>query len=130
MNPFDNLSSQYCAWPVLLVIYNLPPWLCMKRKYIMLSLHTSAPKQHRNDIDVYLTLLVENLRKMWDEGVFVFNAHANKEFTLRAILLCTVNDLFGIKLGTQHYLVYIIELKWLDLKTIIICLILRSKLRF
>ena len=29
---------------------------------------------------------------MWDEGVSVFDAHANEEFTLRAMVLCTVND--------------------------------------
>ena len=29
---------------------------------------------------------------MWDEGVSVFDAYANEEFTLCAILLCTVND--------------------------------------
>ena len=38
--------------------------------------------------------------------------------------------LFDIKNGTHHYLVYIIVLKWLESKTIIICLILRAKLRF
>ena len=92
MNPFGNLSSQHSTWPVLLVIYNLPPWLCMKRKYIMLSLLISGPKQPGNDIDVYLAPLVEDLRKMWDEGVSVFDAYANEEFTLRAMLLCTVND--------------------------------------
>ena len=30
MNPYDSLSTQHSSWPVLLVIYNLPPWLCMK----------------------------------------------------------------------------------------------------
>ena len=38
--------------------------------------------------------------------------------------------LFGMKHGTQHYLVHIIVLKWLELKTIVICLILTSKLHF
>nr|GEY36529.1 hypothetical protein [Tanacetum cinerariifolium] len=38
MNPFGNMSSCYSTWPVLLCMYNLPPWLCMKRKYIMMSL--------------------------------------------------------------------------------------------
>ena len=38
--------------------------------------------------------------------------------------------LFAMKLGTQHYLVCIIVLNWLELKTIIIYLILRAKLRF
>ena len=31
---------------------------------------------------------------------------------------------------TQHYFVYLIVLKWLELKTIVICLKLRAKLRF
>ncbi|KAI9185773.1 hypothetical protein LWI28_010509 [Acer negundo] len=30
-NPFANLSSTYSCWPVMLVTYNLPPWLCMKK---------------------------------------------------------------------------------------------------
>ena len=37
MNPYGTLSTQHSSWPILLVIYNLPPWLCMKRKYMMLS---------------------------------------------------------------------------------------------
>ena len=44
INLFGNMSSQHSTWPVLLVIYNLPPWLIMKRKYIMLSLLISGPK--------------------------------------------------------------------------------------
>ena len=38
--------------------------------------------------------------------------------------------LFCTKLGTQHYLKYIIVLKWLELKIIVICLKLRVKLIF
>ena len=30
MNPFGNLSSNHSSWPVLLMIYNLPPWLWNK----------------------------------------------------------------------------------------------------
>ncbi|GJW22628.1 putative reverse transcriptase domain-containing protein [Tanacetum coccineum] len=30
-------NRHHSVWPVLTVIYNLPPWFCMKRKYIMLS---------------------------------------------------------------------------------------------
>ncbi|CAL9025047.1 unnamed protein product, partial [Prunus brigantina] len=29
-NPHSSLSSRYSCWPVILVTYNLPPWLCMK----------------------------------------------------------------------------------------------------
>ncbi|KAK1605086.1 hypothetical protein QYE76_028759 [Lolium multiflorum] len=33
-NPFGNQSSTHSTWPMFVWIYNLPPWLCMKRKYI------------------------------------------------------------------------------------------------
>ena len=36
MNPFGDMSSTHSTWPVLIVNYNLPPWLCFKQKYIML----------------------------------------------------------------------------------------------
>ncbi|XP_073225534.1 uncharacterized protein [Cicer arietinum] len=31
MNPHGLQSISHSTWPVILVIYNLPPWLCMKR---------------------------------------------------------------------------------------------------
>ncbi|XP_019191189.1 PREDICTED: uncharacterized protein LOC109185689 [Ipomoea nil] len=92
MNPHGNISSRHSTWPVLLTVYNLPPWLCMKRKYIMLSLLISGPKQPGNDIDVYLAPLIEDLKMLWNEGVTVFDAHSQTNFTLRAMLFCTIND--------------------------------------
>jgi len=68
MNPYVSLSTQHSSWPILLVIYNLPPWLCMKRKYMMLSMMISGPRQPGNDIDVYRSPLNEDLEKLWDEG--------------------------------------------------------------
>ena len=62
MNPFGNLRGNYSSWPVLLVIYNLPHALCMKCKYMMLSMMISGPKQLGNDIDVYLNPLIEDLK--------------------------------------------------------------------
>ena len=52
MNPYGTLSTQHSSWPILLVVYNLPPWLCMKRKYMMLSIMISGPRHPGNDIDV------------------------------------------------------------------------------
>ncbi|KAL6210830.1 hypothetical protein ACLB2K_016062 [Fragaria x ananassa] len=69
-----NVSSKYSCWPVILITYNLPPWLCMKRKYMMLTLLISGPKQPGNDIDVYLQPLVDGLKVLWDgiEQVYDF----------------------------------------------------------
>ena len=60
-NPFGELSSGYSTWPVTLCMFNLPPWLCMKRKFIMMSVLIQGPKQPGNDIDVYLRPLVDEL---------------------------------------------------------------------
>ncbi|XP_031131782.1 uncharacterized protein LOC116033164 [Ipomoea triloba] len=92
MNPHGNMSSRHSTWPVLLTVYNLPHWLCMKRKYIMLSLLIYGHKQPGNNIDVYLTPLIEDLNILWNEGVAVFDAHSQTNFTLRAMLFCTIND--------------------------------------
>jgi len=92
MNPYGTLSTKHSTWPVLLTIYNLPPWLCMKRKYIMLSLLIPGPKQPGNDIDVYLAPLKDDLMLLWNEGVPMFDAYKCTNFTLRAMIFCTIND--------------------------------------
>ena len=92
MNPFGNLSTSHSSWPVLLMIYNFPPWLCMKCKYIMLCMMITGPRQPGNDIDVYLTPLIEDLRKLWVDGVDVHDAHVGKTFLLRAMIFSTVNE--------------------------------------
>nr|GEV46270.1 hypothetical protein [Tanacetum cinerariifolium] len=66
INPFKILSSRHSTWPVLLCIYNLPPWLCMKRKYIMMS------------------LLIQ--------GVEIYDAYKKERFQLFAMIYCTINN--------------------------------------
>ena len=29
-NPFNTMSIAHNTWPVILIPYNLPPWICMK----------------------------------------------------------------------------------------------------
>ncbi|BBG97091.1 transposable element gene [Prunus dulcis] len=91
-NPHSSLSSRYSCWPVILVTYNLPPWLCMKRKFMMLTLLISGPKQPGNDIDVYLEPLIDDLKSLWVGIRGVYDAHNGEYFTLRAALMWTIND--------------------------------------
>ncbi|XP_050379432.1 uncharacterized protein LOC126796735 [Argentina anserina] len=88
----SSLSSRYSCWPVILVTYNLPPWLYMKRKYLMLSLLIAGPKQPGNDIDVYLQPLIDDLKKLWQGVERVYGAIREEYFTLKAVLLWTIND--------------------------------------
>ncbi|KAI5328109.1 hypothetical protein L3X38_027505 [Prunus dulcis] len=92
LNPHSSLSSRYNCWLVILVTYNLPPCLCMKRKFMMLTLLIFGPKQPGNDIDVYLEPLIDDLKSLWDEIRGVYDAHIGEYFTLRGVLLWTVND--------------------------------------
>jgi len=64
INPHGNISSTSSTCLVVLTIYNLPLWLCMKREFLMMSLLISGPRQSENDIDVYLTPIIENLKIM------------------------------------------------------------------
>ena len=95
MNPFGEQSSGHSTWPVTLCIYNLPPWLCMKRKFIMMPVLIPGPKQPGNDIDVYLKPLIDDLLLLWkEEGVGMWDAHAEEHFNLCAFrnnqrLACT-----------------------------------------
>ena len=91
INPHSSLSSKYSCWPVILAIYNLPPWLCMKRKFTMLTLLISGPNQPGNDIDVYLQPLIDDLQILL-ERIQCYNACKKETFTLRGVLLWTVND--------------------------------------
>ncbi|XP_024200640.1 uncharacterized protein LOC112203982 [Rosa chinensis] len=91
-NPHSSLSSRYSCWPIILVSYNLPPWLCMKRKYMMLTLLISGPKQPGNDIDVYLQPLIDDLKILWDGVEEVYDCYRKEYFKLRAVLFWTIND--------------------------------------
>jgi Transposase family tnp2 len=57
-----------------------------------MALLISGPKQPENDIDVYLAPLLEDLNKLWRDGVRVFDLYLKKHFTLRAIIFYTIND--------------------------------------
>jgi hypothetical protein len=68
-NSFGNMSTSYNIWPILLVPYNLPLWMCMKQTSFILSLVITGPSSPGIDINVYLQLLIDELLKLWNVGV-------------------------------------------------------------
>jgi hypothetical protein len=68
------------------MILNIPPWLCNKQKYIMMSRLIPGPQQYGNDIDTYFRPLVEDLNELWyNDGVQVWDEHKSEYFGLKAI---------------------------------------------
>jgi hypothetical protein len=64
MNPFGKNRSMHNTWPVILAMYNLPTWLCHKRKYLMLSILIQGLNQAGIDINVFLEPLMEDMAKL------------------------------------------------------------------
>ncbi|XP_074328217.1 uncharacterized protein LOC141666118 [Apium graveolens] len=65
----------------------------MKRKFMILSVLDPGPHEPGNNIDVYLQPLIDDLKKLWEEGEpNVYDAYSKSYFTLKAILLWTIND--------------------------------------
>lgn len=44
-NPFGSMSNAYSMWPVVLISYNLPPWICMKQYNNFVNLTYSWTKK-------------------------------------------------------------------------------------
>ncbi|XP_057770620.1 uncharacterized protein LOC130990399 [Salvia miltiorrhiza] len=94
-NPFKNMNVSHSTWPVILIPYNLPPWMCMKQPYFMMSLLIPGPSAPGNNIDIYLQPLVEELKYMWDVGIDTYDASCKQNFKMRASLLWTISDFPG-----------------------------------
>jgi hypothetical protein len=95
MNPFGDLSSSHSTWPVTLTMLNLPPSLCLKRRYLLLSMLISGPKQPGNDIDVLIEPVLEEMATLW-EGVDMKDAFRKETFTLKGIIIVTITDYPGL----------------------------------
>ncbi|CAN6555514.1 unnamed protein product [Malus baccata var. baccata] len=89
-NPFGVLNQNHSTWPVVVFPYNLLPWKCMKKEYMMLTLLMS--EDLGKSIDVYMRPLVDELKDLWENGVRTYDKYYGQMFTMRAAMMWTVND--------------------------------------
>nr|XP_027189367.1 uncharacterized protein LOC113786234 [Cicer arietinum] len=95
-NPFGMMSTNYSIWPVILIPYNTPPWVCMKHTSFIMSMIIPGKKMPGNDIDVYLQPLVKELKELWTTGVDTYDSFKKEMFTLHATLMWTISDFPGL----------------------------------
>jgi hypothetical protein len=88
-NPFGMLHVTYTT----LIPYNLPHWLDLKQPFWMMSMLIPGPKSPRQNIDVYLQPLIDELYDLCVNGVETWDEKEKKNFKLHAILLWTIHDL-------------------------------------
>ncbi|KAL9669472.1 hypothetical protein QQ045_007019 [Rhodiola kirilowii] len=91
-SPFGMSAKSYSCWPVMVTPYNLPPWMCMKTRYMWLTVLIPGPRNPKKRIDIYLRPLIDDLLVLWNSGVHSYDAYNNQNFNMRAVLLWTVSD--------------------------------------
>nr|GEX34953.1 hypothetical protein [Tanacetum cinerariifolium] len=90
--PFGMSSTSYSCWPVIVIPYNLPPWMCMKIPYMFLTLIIPGSHSPKKNIDVFLQPLIDELYVLWKDGVDSYDAFRERNFNLKAALMWTIND--------------------------------------
>jgi hypothetical protein len=64
-NPFSDKTSIWSTWPIMLLMYNIPPWMAMKQFFMLLALLISSKEQVRlENFDVYLQPLIDELQEL------------------------------------------------------------------
>ncbi|CAN1181790.1 hypothetical protein LINPERHAP2_LOCUS35617 [Linum perenne] len=90
--PFSNSKTPHSIWPVVLIPYNLPPWMIMKPSNYIISMIIPGPGSPGDAIDVYFQPLIEELKEFWEVGIETFDACRQENFQLHAALMWTIND--------------------------------------
>ena len=91
-NPFSNMSFAESTWSVVLIPYNLPPWMCMKQSFFMLLLLIPRPTTLENDIDLYLQPLIDELQELWEHGVDTYDVATTQNFCMHVAISWRIND--------------------------------------
>ncbi|KAL4570931.1 hypothetical protein LXL04_026596 [Taraxacum kok-saghyz] len=92
--PTGSNSKPYSCWPVFLSVYNLPAWMCLKEPYVQLSMIIPGKKSPSQNLDVFLRPLIDELKMLFADGVVTYDASRKCNFTMKAMLLWTV-ERFG-----------------------------------
>ncbi len=88
VNPFGDKNIAWSTWPVLLLIYNLPPWLVTKKFFMLLSIIIPGPESVKSaNFDVLITPLIEELQELWEgvRGLDILQPIGRTQFLMRAI---------------------------------------------
>jgi hypothetical protein len=73
VNPFQVQRSNWSTWPMVMLNYNIPPWLTTKKKhFVMLSLVIPSLRSITGEhFDVYLEPMLDELKVLWEVGIDV-----------------------------------------------------------
>ncbi|KAK9050828.1 hypothetical protein SSX86_030202 [Deinandra increscens subsp. villosa] len=91
-SPNSSKGAPYSCWPVFITVYNLPPWLALKERYIQIPLIIPGPKNPTHNLDVFLQPLIEELKLLFTDGIETYDAYRMNNFQMKVALLWTISD--------------------------------------
>ena len=92
-NPFKHMNTNHSIWPVFTYVYNLPPWMCMKKSFTFMTVLIFGPMKVGDNIDVYLQPLIIKLKQLWSvQGILTFDGLINKSFPICTVLMWIINN--------------------------------------
>jgi hypothetical protein len=66
ISPFCHNNTQHSTWSIIILLYNLPPYLVTKKFFIQLSILISGKESPISaSIDDFIQPLIEELQKLW-----------------------------------------------------------------
>ncbi|CAM8921952.1 unnamed protein product [Rhodiola kirilowii] len=95
-NPFGAAALSHSTWPIVVMPYNLPPSLCMKKEFNILAMLISGPKSPGKCLNVFMQPLIEELNTLWETGVPTFDRHDGSTFKMKAAVISTISDFPGL----------------------------------
>ena len=98
-------GHNYSLWPVIMTPYNLPPEMCMKQEYMLLTVLVPGPNHPKTILDIFLQPLIDELKDLWSNGVQAFDISTKQNFSLKVVLMWTISDFpaYGMLSGwTTH----------------------------
>jgi hypothetical protein len=95
--PFSFLSSNYSVWPIRLIVYNIPPWMSVRKDHFMLTLIVPGKHQVKN-MDVYIVPCIDEMQLLW-KGIRMYEISrppSNRSVMLYGVLCWTIHDFPGL----------------------------------
>jgi hypothetical protein len=81
-NPFRSFIALYSCWPMILTVYNLPSGMCMRLKSIFLSMIILGSNSPGRNIDIYLQLLIDELKQLWSSRALIYDVSRKQNFPM------------------------------------------------
>ncbi|KAL9688571.1 hypothetical protein QQ045_032994 [Rhodiola kirilowii] len=91
-NPFEASGLSHNTWSIVLIPYNVPPHVCMKKELNILCMLILEPKSPENCLDVFMRPLIEELKMLWEDGVYTFDRNDGSSFIMKATVMWTIGD--------------------------------------